>query len=191
MKQFCGWRQWCSQSVSILCWPSNVLQFWSCLQPVGSGSIAQVYFAKLKETGEEVAVKVCHPKVQQRIAVDFYCIQVLAKLADRWAPWVRLPLELDYGLMGAFHLNFWEDQSTWGLTFTSFISMHLESSLGYSRNCHILSNDEDNETVPPMPNKCRCPKKASLFGIQFFFLLSWTPMLNGHPCLDLLSVCCS
>eukprot|EP00667_Euglena_gracilis_P007856 EG_transcript_7940 len=60
-------------------------------KPVGSGSIAQVYFAKLKETGEEVAVKVCHPKVQQRIAVDFYCIQVLAKLADRWAPWMDYP----------------------------------------------------------------------------------------------------
>ena len=50
--------------------------------PVGSGSIAQVHFAKLRSTGDEVAVKICHPRVRETIAVDFYCIQLMAQLAD-------------------------------------------------------------------------------------------------------------
>ena len=60
-------------------------------EPIGSGSIAQVYFAKLKDTGEEVAIKVCHPHVREKIALDFFCIQMVAQLADSLAPWMDYP----------------------------------------------------------------------------------------------------
>eukprot|EP00906_Rhabdomonas_costata_P019453 RCo028403 len=59
--------------------------------PVGSGSIAQVYFAKLKGTSQEVAVKVTHPDVREKIALDFFCIQLMAKLADPLARWMDYP----------------------------------------------------------------------------------------------------
>ncbi|CAH0486665.1 unnamed protein product [Peronospora farinosa] len=38
--------------------------------PIGSGCIAQVYRARIKETNEEVAVKVIHPHVKQMVALD-------------------------------------------------------------------------------------------------------------------------
>mmetsp|Transcript_48061 Transcript_48061/g.78343 ORF Transcript_48061/g.78343 Transcript_48061/m.78343 type:complete len:476 (+) Transcript_48061:2-1429(+) len=59
--------------------------------PIGSGSIAQVYFAKLKSSGEQVAVKVCHPHVRERIALDFYCIQMVAHMVHGLAPWMDYP----------------------------------------------------------------------------------------------------
>mmetsp|Transcript_3190 Transcript_3190/g.6064 ORF Transcript_3190/g.6064 Transcript_3190/m.6064 type:complete len:316 (-) Transcript_3190:1953-2900(-) len=59
--------------------------------PVGSGSIAQVHFAKLRSTGDEVAVKICHPRVRETIAVDFYCIQLMAQLADPYCRQQRDP----------------------------------------------------------------------------------------------------
>lgn len=59
--------------------------------PVGSGSIAQVYFAKLKSTGQEVAVKVTHPNVRDDIALDFFCIQLMAKMANPLARWMDYP----------------------------------------------------------------------------------------------------
>jgi len=59
--------------------------------PVGSGSIAQVHFAKLRSTGDEVAVKICHPRVRETIAVDFYCIQLMAQLADPYCRWMDFP----------------------------------------------------------------------------------------------------
>uniref|UniRef100_A0A7S1IFC1 Protein kinase domain-containing protein n=1 Tax=Eutreptiella gymnastica TaxID=73025 RepID=A0A7S1IFC1_9EUGL len=59
--------------------------------PIGSGSIAQVYFGTLKETNEEVAIKVMHPKVKEKIAVDFFCLQMFAKIVDHTAPWMDYP----------------------------------------------------------------------------------------------------
>ncbi|CAI5734738.1 unnamed protein product [Peronospora destructor] len=38
--------------------------------PIGSGCIAQVYRGRIKETNEEVAVKVIHPYVKQMVALD-------------------------------------------------------------------------------------------------------------------------
>jgi aarF domain-containing kinase len=60
-------------------------------ETLGSGSIAQVHEAVLKSTGEHVAVKVCHPKVQQRITRDYVCVQWLARLADPYVKWMCLP----------------------------------------------------------------------------------------------------
>lgn len=53
--------------------------------PVGSGSIAQVHRAVLKD-GRKVAVKVCHPKVRENIAVDFRCFLETAILIEKIIP---------------------------------------------------------------------------------------------------------
>ncbi|KAJ9472418.1 putative serine/threonine-protein kinase abkC [Diplonema papillatum] len=66
---------------------------WIEPQSVGSGSIGQVHKAKLKD-GPLVAVKVCHPLVRERIALDFHVLNLCARFCDWAIPsirWVMLP----------------------------------------------------------------------------------------------------
>ena len=65
--------------------------------PVGSGCVAQVYKAKLKQgsnltpAGTEVAVKVAHPGILHKVCVDFYILNKLTSLLE------KIPyLNLDY-----------------------------------------------------------------------------------------------
>ena len=67
------------------------------IQPIGSGCIAQVYKAKLKKAtelypaGTDVAVKVTHPNIIDKVCVDFYIMNKLTSLIE------RIPrLSLDY-----------------------------------------------------------------------------------------------
>lgn len=48
--------------------------------PIAVGAIAQVYRAKLKLTGEEVAVKVLHPHITSSIQIDLHIMTVCANL---------------------------------------------------------------------------------------------------------------
>ena len=52
--------------------------------PLGSASIGQVYRAKLKDTGEEVAVKVQKPNIYDFIASDVKILNVICKTADKY-----------------------------------------------------------------------------------------------------------
>ena len=52
--------------------------------PLGSASIGQVYKATLKETGEEVAVKIQKPDIYDIIAVDVKILNNLAGKADKY-----------------------------------------------------------------------------------------------------------
>uniref|UniRef100_A0A0G4HJW0 ABC1 atypical kinase-like domain-containing protein n=1 Tax=Chromera velia CCMP2878 TaxID=1169474 RepID=A0A0G4HJW0_9ALVE len=58
-------------------------------QPIGSGSIGQVHRARLKadlpleEAGHEVAVKIRHPGVSDKIEMDFALIHQVGRLLDR------------------------------------------------------------------------------------------------------------
>lgn len=77
-------------------------------QPVAAASLGQVYRARLRSSGEEVAVKVQRPGVMTRIALDVYILRQLAflvrrlrnlntdlpLLVDEWA--TSLFRELDY-----------------------------------------------------------------------------------------------
>ena len=54
--------------------------------PIGSGSIGQVHAAVLKSTKRRVVVKVMHPNVVETIAKDFWLINRLAAVVDRWFP---------------------------------------------------------------------------------------------------------
>lgn len=57
-------------------------------KPVAAASIAQVHFAKTPE-GEEVAVKVLRPDVEERFAKDLSLFRHLAYLAERALPMMR------------------------------------------------------------------------------------------------------
>ena len=52
--------------------------------PIGSASIGQVYRAKLKENGEEVAIKVQKPHIKKIIDADIRIMEFLANNADKY-----------------------------------------------------------------------------------------------------------
>lgn len=60
------------------------------IEPVRAGSLAQVFKARLRETGEEVAVKVQRPGVRALVAQDMYALRRAAltfqTLFERFAP---------------------------------------------------------------------------------------------------------
>ena len=61
--------------------------------PVAAASLAQVYRAKLKSTGEYVAVKVQRPKILDTVSKDLYVLRRAAEvyqgLIERFAPQQR------------------------------------------------------------------------------------------------------
>lgn len=57
--------------------------------PVAAGSVAQVYRARLRSSGEMVAVKVMRPGVRQAIDGNFRLLLALVKLAAKFSPDVR------------------------------------------------------------------------------------------------------
>merc|ERR1719230_1819366 len=62
-------------------------------EPVAAASLAQVYRARLRETGEIVAVKVQRPSVQALVSKDLYVLRRAAEvyqgLVERFAPQQR------------------------------------------------------------------------------------------------------
>mmetsp|Transcript_25414 Transcript_25414/g.73516 ORF Transcript_25414/g.73516 Transcript_25414/m.73516 type:complete len:554 (+) Transcript_25414:81-1742(+) len=58
-------------------------------KPIGSGCIAQVYKAKLKKAtdlypvGTDVAVKVCHPHILDKVCLDFYLMNKVTALLEQ------------------------------------------------------------------------------------------------------------
>lgn len=76
-------------------------------EPLGTASLAQVHRARLRETGEVVAVKVQHPFVRGNARVDMKTMELLANVMARVFPdfkmqWLveetkkNLPIELDF-----------------------------------------------------------------------------------------------
>ncbi|KAK0410669.1 hypothetical protein QR680_005264 [Steinernema hermaphroditum] len=76
-------------------------------RPKGAASLAQVYEAKLIDTGERVAVKVQHPKVKPHSLIDIATMEFFVNIVDRLFPdfrlmWLvdevkrNLPKELDF-----------------------------------------------------------------------------------------------
>ena len=57
-------------------------------KPIGSGCVAQVYKAKLKQdvnllpAGTEVAIKVTHPNILHKVCVDFYILKNITSLFE-------------------------------------------------------------------------------------------------------------
>ncbi|KAI6190123.1 Protein kinase domain-containing protein [Aphelenchoides bicaudatus] len=76
-------------------------------KPIGTASLAQVHKARLKSTGEEVAVKIQHPKVLARSLIDIATMEFFVIVAHKIFPdfhlmWlvnetkINLPKELDF-----------------------------------------------------------------------------------------------
>jgi ubiquinone biosynthesis protein len=55
-------------------------------EPAASASIAQVYRAQLRDTGEWVAVKVERPNLREKIDSDLSVLIEVSKVVDRWVP---------------------------------------------------------------------------------------------------------
>ena len=55
-------------------------------KPLGTASLAQVHRARLKETGEEVAVKVQHRYVKNHSFVDIYTMEFLVHTVKYFFP---------------------------------------------------------------------------------------------------------
>lgn len=51
-------------------------------RPVAAASLGQVYKAELRETGEQVAVKVQRPDMLRKVSLDLYCLKRVARFAD-------------------------------------------------------------------------------------------------------------
>lgn len=63
-------------------------------KPIGSGSVAQVHRARLRSTGELVAVKLTHPRIRQLVGLDLLIIDAGARLIDWLIPgahWIGFP----------------------------------------------------------------------------------------------------
>ncbi|OQR86493.1 glycoside hydrolase [Achlya hypogyna] len=54
--------------------------------PIGSGVIAQVYRGTRRSTGEPIAVKVVHPHIQERVALDLELLWLGARCIDAVLP---------------------------------------------------------------------------------------------------------
>jgi len=53
--------------------------------PVAAASLGQVYRARLRATGEEVAVKVQRPGLRRALSIDMYIFRALSRLVNDWA----------------------------------------------------------------------------------------------------------
>lgn len=76
-------------------------------EPIGAASLAQVHLARVRETGEKVAVKVQHPGLDEWASLDMWLTRFSFKTLKYWFPeydltWlseemeVSLPKELDF-----------------------------------------------------------------------------------------------
>lgn len=51
-------------------------------EPIAAASLGQVYKARLRATGEEVAIKIQRPDMLRKVSLDLYCMKKVAKFAE-------------------------------------------------------------------------------------------------------------
>lgn len=51
-------------------------------RPIAAASLGQVYKARIRETGQEVAIKVQRPDMLRKVSLDLYCMKRVARLAE-------------------------------------------------------------------------------------------------------------
>lgn len=66
-----------------------------CDVPIGSASIGQVHLAKLRSTGEQVALKIQHPNIKTDAEIDLKSFKLALKIIKNFFPTVNLDWVID------------------------------------------------------------------------------------------------
>lgn len=110
-------------------------------KPISSASIAQVHRAKLKETGQDVAVKVQHDWVQKSLPIDLCLIELFVKVGEQVFP------EFSFNwFVNELRVNIWKE--------TNF---HLEKQ-NILKTANYFKNK--NYVVVPLPIEGLCSQKV-------------------------------
>jgi aarF domain-containing kinase len=64
----------------------NELFYDICHVPIGSASVGQVHLAKLRSTGEEVALKIQHPNIKKDSEIDLKSFKLVLKIVKQFYP---------------------------------------------------------------------------------------------------------
>jgi len=175
--------------------------------PIGSGTIAQVHQARLKATGESVAVKICHPHIEASIDRDLILLAGLAGAFDQFFPsmrWLSLPgeveifsqmmraqvdLRLEAQTLHRFGRNFAATAKSWGLPQRALFPEPKYPLV--AQNC--LVEDLVTDAVPmsqfisetlSLPDNARARADLAVLGFQSFLqMLLWDNFVHAdlHP----------
>jgi predicted unusual protein kinase regulating ubiquinone biosynthesis (AarF/ABC1/UbiB family) len=104
---------------------------------VAAASLGQVYRARVRETGIEVAVKVQRPGVLEAIAIDMHLLRNAAALAKRLLPW------LNTDLVGAV--------DEWGLRFVDELDYEMEAASALAFRRDVALTPLANVVCAPLP----------------------------------------
>mmetsp|Transcript_5477 Transcript_5477/g.7923 ORF Transcript_5477/g.7923 Transcript_5477/m.7923 type:complete len:1130 (-) Transcript_5477:15-3404(-) len=127
-------------------------------KPIASASIAQVHIARLKETNDDVVIKVQHPSALTLLSDDFVSLRIMA--------WITGILEPEYKFIGIL-LKEWANEAQKELDFMSEVE-NLETARSaiqnMSRSTPMMA-DHNSEQVPfsveiPRPLKAVSSKRV-------------------------------
>lgn len=171
--------------------------------PLGSGTIAQVHFARLKsDDSKQVAVKICHPDIEEKIDIDLKILHFLSYILNSFShlKWLNLPDEvksfsqmmhvqtdLRYEAYGLDRLR--RNFSTWSTVvapapISPFISKNIlfetyEPGVSIDKYVNLVV---DNLGLEPVLNITK--KKIATTGLQAFLqMLLWDNFVHAdlHP----------
>ncbi|NDJ51867.1 MAG: AarF/ABC1/UbiB kinase family protein [Chloroflexi bacterium] len=80
------WEMICDRIESELEAPLSDIFEWVDERPLAAASLAQVHAGRLRDTGEEVAIKVQRPGIERIIEIDIEILYDLARLLDLYSP---------------------------------------------------------------------------------------------------------
>uniref|UniRef100_A0A1I8BSS8 ABC1 domain-containing protein n=1 Tax=Meloidogyne hapla TaxID=6305 RepID=A0A1I8BSS8_MELHA len=155
-------------------------------QPCGAASLAQVHKARLKSTGEYVAVKLQHPHVRARSVVDMVTMELFVGIAAFVFPNLRLnwlvnemkrnlPIELDFVYEAAnadrirqmfAHLPFLKVCKMLGRIYSEMIFKHgYVHSDPHPGNIFVRLTPDGNEEIILLDHGLYvvCPQKLKIF----------------------------
>ncbi|KAK9492933.1 ABC1 family-domain-containing protein [Lipomyces doorenjongii] len=101
--------------------------------PLGTASLAQVHKARLRETGEEVAVKIQHPALAEFIPLDLKLTNLVFSAIDRFFP--------EYPMMWLYH----------ELDSSIFVELDFTKEAQYATETQAYFRDKKGRTALRIP----------------------------------------